>query len=155
MIILVIGLPGSGKTTWVKERLQDGICYDLDYIAAALRLTEPHMEYHAESRNIANDFLYGFVRRGRECEGNVFIIRTAPWIDEVEEIDPDCVVFCVGKYDTRTRNDYLKDFDESDAEMRIQAIKEWCCDTNIIMKEVAYGPKAKRQIINRHIPADE
>lgn len=136
MVVLVVGLPGSGKTKWVKECLGDGICYDLDHIAAALRLTEPRMEYHTASRIIANDFMYGFLRMSGECEGNVFIIQTAPCIDEVEKIDPDFVVFCMGKYDTRTRNDYLKSFDKNNAEMRIQAILEWCHDTNISTKEV-------------------
>ena len=33
--ILVIGLPGTGKTTYVKKHLSRGVCYDLDAIAAA------------------------------------------------------------------------------------------------------------------------
>lgn len=50
MVTLVCGLPGSGKTTYVKNNIKDGLCYDLDYIAWALRLEGEHTEFHQEAR---------------------------------------------------------------------------------------------------------
>ena len=44
MITLVIGLPGSGKSTYAKKNLGGGLCYELDAIAAAFRLRVPHEE---------------------------------------------------------------------------------------------------------------
>lgn len=41
---LVIGLPKSGKTTYVQNMPGKWITYDLEYIAAAFRLREPHAE---------------------------------------------------------------------------------------------------------------
>lgn len=98
MVTLVCGMPGTGKTTWVKERLGDGLCYDLDAIAAAFRLRGPHEEYHDASRHMANDLFHGFTKQARLYSHEIFIIRTAPGPEEFEAINPDQVVICVKRY---------------------------------------------------------
>ena len=76
---LIIGLAGSGKTTYAKGiMLDESIVYDLDAIASAFRLKQPHEEYHKASRQMANDFLYGFIERISEYTNDAIIIRTAP-----------------------------------------------------------------------------
>ena len=94
MLVLVIGLPGTGKTTYCREHLGDGLAYDLDAIASAFRLRAPHEETHEVSRRMANDMLWGFISEANKRAALVYIIRTAPTVDELEDIEPDRVVFC-------------------------------------------------------------
>ena len=51
-VTLVIGLPGTGKTTLVKQNIKDGLAYDLDYIAAAFCLSTVGKD-HAQARKMA------------------------------------------------------------------------------------------------------
>lgn len=98
MLTLVIGLPGSGKSTWVKRNLQGGIAYDLDYIAGAFRLCKPHEEKHAGARRMAAALRRGFISSAFEYSNNVFIIRTAPDMNELVETNPDRIIACQGRY---------------------------------------------------------
>ena len=93
MTVLVIGLPGTGKTTYAKQHLgADGLCYDLDHLAAAFRLTEPKAERHGAARKMANDLLMGFAQNADIYSPVVFIIRTAPTLTEIDALEPDEVV---------------------------------------------------------------
>ena len=93
MTVLVIGLPGTGKTTYAKQHLgADGLCYDLDYLAAAFRLTEPKAERHGAARRMANDLLQGFVHNADIYSPIVYVVRCAPTLTEVEALEPDEVV---------------------------------------------------------------
>lgn len=104
--ILVVGLAGSGKTTLAKERMgADAICYDLDAIAAAFRLREPHEENHKPARDMANDFLQGFIVKAHDYAAKVYIIRTAPSEEEFERINPTSVVVCKGQHTQRFMDD--------------------------------------------------
>ena len=126
MKTLVCGLPGSGKTTYCKEHLgKDGLCYDLDAIAAAFRLTEPHKEEHAQARALGNELLFAFFTHVDYYTKNVFIIRTAPKIEELKRINPDRVVIC--------RNQYVErgTADKGDMLNRIREIEKHCMKFNI------------------------
>lgn len=101
MITLVIGLPGTGKTSYAKNHLRDGLCYDLDYLASAFRLRNPHEERHDAAIRMANDIAFGFYRNAREYAENIIIIRAAPSIEEVEEIKPDKIIVMQHEYQTK------------------------------------------------------
>ena len=86
MIILVTGLPGTGKTIWVKGHMKPGdIVYDLDRIAGALTYSEEERENNV-ARYLAND-MYDSFRSTVEWDnipftGDVYIIRTNPGMKE-------------------------------------------------------------------------
>ena len=98
MLTLVVGRPGTGKSQYVREHLSCGIAYDLDAIAAALRLAAPHEEDHEPSRGVANAPLPPFLEQARRFVGEVFVVRTAPTLDELQRIMPDRIVVCTRQY---------------------------------------------------------
>lgn len=123
--ILVIGQPGSGKTTWVRDQLGlDAIAYDLDAIAAAFRLRGPHEERHRGSRKLANALAQAFAARAGEYAPRVFIIRTAPSPKEISDIKPDKLVICTGYHDIRRRADF-EEVDREQIEKKIQDAKHY------------------------------
>lgn len=128
---LVIGLPGTGKTSYVEQHLGDGIVYDLDAIAAAFRLKQPHEEDHAGSRRMANDILVGFAAKAGEYADNIFVIRTAPTEHELRQIKPDVVVICTRQYTDRPM-EY-----KQDAIWRIRQTIEFCREHSI---PIRYSP---------------
>ena len=106
-VTLVIGLPGSGKTYYVKQNLGNGVVFDLDHIAAALRLQDPHSGRHEAARMISNDLLIDFMAKARRHSKNIYVIRTAPSIFEVSQIKPDKIIVCKGSYNITKRPDYM------------------------------------------------
>ncbi len=124
--ILVVGLRGSGKSSYVKTQLDDdSLAYDLDAIASAFRLRMPHDEYFKPARKMANDFLNGFLAKAHEYAKTIYIIRTAPSIKEYEQINPSQIVFCLKSYEYR-------DMDDRDAAIeRINALKEYTQTQNV------------------------
>ena len=105
---LIVGLAGTGKTTYAKEHMTDDtLVYDLDAIASAFRLKDPHEEYHKAARTMANDFLYGFIERVSEYTSDAIIIRTAPSIGELERISPDLLVVCSKRFEEREMDDVI------------------------------------------------
>ena len=90
--ILVCGLPGTGKTTYVKDHLGGGLAYDLDRIAEAFQLAEPGETIGEPARKMANDLLQGFASKACDYASKVYIIRTAPDRGEIEMIKPDRVI---------------------------------------------------------------
>ena len=99
--ILVCGLPGTGKTTYVKDHLGGGLAFDLDYLVGAFRLSEPKENPTEAARRLANDLLQGFANKATEYAPKIYIIRTAPDISELETIKPTKVVMLTKVYDDR------------------------------------------------------
>ena len=86
MVTLIIGLPGCGKSVLAKRLIEDGgICYDLDAIASAFRLKQPHEERCEYARRMANDLLIGWRIKAYDYHDNIVIIRTAPTTQEAQE----------------------------------------------------------------------
>ena len=124
MVTMVIGLPGSGKTTYVRRVMGGGLAYDLDYIAAAFRLRRPHEETHEPSRKLANSMVKAFAANAQRYASEVYIIRAAPYLDEVIEIEPDRIVICEGDFDITQRKDYAR-LEEEPLKKRIDEVIEW------------------------------
>lgn len=96
--ILVIGNPGAGKTTYTWEHLGNGIAYDLDAIAGALRIRPPKAERFAPARWLANSLLPGFPEAAHRYVSDVYVIRTAPTREEFDQIRPTKLVVIYGNY---------------------------------------------------------
>lgn len=96
--ILVIGNPGAGKTTYVRQHLGNGIAYDLDAIAGALRVSPPKAERFKPARLLANSLLPGFVQAAHKYVNDVYVIRTAPSREEFDQIAPTKLVAIYGNY---------------------------------------------------------
>ena len=90
-LTLVIGMPGTGKTTWTRQHIKGGLAYDLDIISAAFRLGE---EQTSGSRRMAAALRRAFVSEGSRYSGNLFVIRSAPDYDELSEMMPDRIIYC-------------------------------------------------------------
>lgn len=139
MVTLIIGEPSTGKTTYAKNHLGNGVCYDLDHIAAAFRLTQPHAERHEVARILANSLLCGFREYASRYTDVILIIRTAPTINELEEIDPDVLVVCDQRHDVSKRKDALA-FDRTDFEQKIDAAEQWAMRKRVKLKR--YPPRS-------------
>lgn len=128
-VTLVIGKPGTGKTTWARQHMTGGtLVYDLDYIAAAFRL-ELKETGHKQARWMANDLLQGFVIKASQYASHVIVIRTAPSVKELELIQPDRIIFL-----TKIRTD--RHINMPDFEMKIKRIEIWAADRNVKMKKL-------------------
>ena len=134
--ILVIGKPGSGKTTWTRDQLGlDAMAYDLDAIAAAFRLTDPHEEIHKGSRKMAAKLMLAFSERAQTFAPRIFIIRSAPTPDEIAQIKPDKIVICMGNYPIRTRKDF-ESFNDSEMEKKIEDARKFAELNRIPVEEI-------------------
>lgn len=122
-LTLVIGLPKSGKSTYVRKHLGGGLAYDLDYIAGAFRLRGPHEERDRASRILANRMVRAFAINARRLTGHVFIIRTAPSIEEVAELDPDEIVVMRGEHEDSRLDE--QQIDRDHASEQIEEIIAW------------------------------
>lgn len=131
-VILIIGLPGTGKTTEAKRKLKSGVCYDLDAIAAAFRLREPKAEEHKAARWMANELFSGFAEVARKYSRRIVIIRSAPTIDEVQKIAPNEIVICRGGYGNET----IQEERRHRMAERIQAVEHYAKHNGIVTTEI-------------------
>lgn len=130
--ILVCGKPGTGKSTWTKQNLKGGVCYDLDAIAAAFRLTVPHKEEeHAASRRMAAALRSGFIKLAPKYAKRLIVIRTAPDIAELSETNPDRIVICNKIKEVRRIDN------EAEIDSRLDDIVKWAAINNV---SVEYEP---------------
>ena len=98
-LTLVIGMPGSGKSTWTREHLGGGLVYEMDAIAQAFRLSVPHQgEPHAGAQRMAAALRSGWLASAWDYADELFVVRTAPGVDELAETGPDRLVVCTHKY---------------------------------------------------------
>jgi len=130
--VLVIGRPGAGKTTYVREHLGAGLAYDLDAIAAAFRLKKPKEERYWPARRAANELLRGFVKAAHKHAETVFVIRTAPDEDELFDINPTRLVVLQGAY----KNDDIPEDNMRRIAQRIKAAADYCRRNGVDVEEI-------------------
>lgn len=130
-VTMVIGLPGSGKSTWTRNNMgPSAIAYDLDAIAMAFRLQPAHAEWHIPARKLAASLFKAFAARATEFSPDVYLIRTAGNVDELSKIHPDRLVVCTGAYDITKRKDY-RPIDTENMEKSILQEIDWCKENGI------------------------
>lgn len=140
-VTMVIGLPGAGKSTYVREHMRpESIAYDLDAIAMAFRLKPAHAERHEQARWMANAMFKAFAAKAPEFSPDVWLIRTPSSVKELSEIHPDKLVVIHGQHRIEMRGDYVR----VDIEPMKEAIAEqieWAKANGIEVEEVS--PPAK------------
>ena len=134
-VALIIGLPGTGKTTAARRRLGERtLVFDLDYIAAAFRISEDpdvHGARTEAARRMANDLLPGFAANVASYTDDAVIIRTAPTIEELEAIMPDEIILC----ETQRSNDRrLPEAEAAQKIKRIEDARRWAAEKNIFFR---------------------
>ena len=128
-VTLLIGKPGTGKTTWAREHMTGStLVYDLDYIAAAFRL-EAETTSNKQARWMANDLLQGFVLKATSYASHVIVIRTAPSLKDLEAIQPDRIIFLTKV--KQKREIVIPDFD-----IKTARIEMWAEDNNVPLNKV-------------------
>lgn len=126
-VTLVIGMPGSGKSTWTREHMGGGLVYELDAIASAFRLSVPHKgEPHAGARRMAAALRSGWLAAVREYTDDIYIVRTAPSIDELAETQPDRMVVCTHQYVQRPYR-----YDPAVYQQQINACIDWAQENGV------------------------
>ena len=129
--ILVVGLRGTGKSTYVRKHLNEyALAYDLDDIARAFRLNAPGEDYFKPARRMANDFLKGFIAKAHDYAKIIYIIRTAPTVREFEEINPDKIVFCNKEYCFKEMDDRPK------AIQRLKELRQYCACKDVELEDI-------------------
>lgn len=147
--IMVIGLPGSGKSTYIREHMGPAaIAYDLDSIAAAFRLTKPHQEKHEQARWMANALFKAFAAKALDFAPEVYLARTPSSVKELSEIRPDKLVVCRGRYRITDRPDYTE-VDTESMEIAIGEQIEWA-EANGIEVELYPPPEAEPAKTSTH-----
>ena len=130
---LVIGLPGTGKSTYVKKHMEGGLVYELDSIACAFRLTVPHKEEpHSGARRMAAALRRAWIEAAGEYTDNIWIVRIAPDLEELAETMPDKIVVCERRY---TERPY--EYDPEKEKEKISAAIQWAYEMDI---PVIYEP---------------
>lgn len=132
-LTLIIGMPGTGKSTYAKKHLgTNGMAYELDAIASAFRLTVPHKEEsHTGSRRLAARLRQGWLQLAPQFCSHLYVVRTCPDIEELTQTNPDKLVVCRKIHAVRPY-----EFDKANYQERIDDAVQWAIANGVPIQYV-------------------
>lgn len=94
-VMLVVGPPGAGKSTYVADHAADGdLIVDYDVIAQAFGVRESHSVHLSQAATVARNAVLDQLRRGRLDVATAWVVSANPAAetlfvyDEVVVVDP-------------------------------------------------------------------
>jgi len=130
-VYIVWGSPGSGKTTYVKEHMQEGdLVVDLDYIKQSISLSN-RTECKDNLLDTAikiRELLYDLIGKREVDTDNMWVIAGLPTMEEREQlvhrIKATEVVF-IETTEKKCINRAMNDRDRKDKDTQIEVINKW------------------------------
>jgi predicted ABC-type ATPase len=90
MVTVVAGLPGAGKSTYVRDHMGKGdIVFDADEIHHAITYRDAHSHRNNAEAAFINDIMFDLVRDHETFGNDLWLIRAIPDADMMRKVTRD------------------------------------------------------------------